>query len=361
MRELIEAGRAVDRHFTATRMSAGEESRLRECLERELALPTRPHGRTSALAMTGVVVVLVVLWFLGDLGPRETERSGRAHEDTTALAVAPPSSACDTSQYANKVRVVGSCVHRLDDLGVAIETNEAAIFERTPDGVRMHEGQATFDITPRSARAPVMVFVSHGRIEVIGTRFTIEQGPNGGVVDLNEGRIRFRHRDGAIAELMPGDSLRWGESITVDLGRAEAAPKDVHSRDDDHQVQPRQPTEVKVPSPHQDSEVAVPPDPDPWWSGSTPAEELLEDLRDGPTREDADAEGHYERWGSRESKNEELSYEQGVLLDQQGDPERSCRHWRRHLVRYAPGGRYGARARKRARAACGQLAQEEPW
>lgn len=103
---------------------------------------------------------------------------------------------------------------------MTVQVWEPATVAAEGRNVRVSSGKVLFEVdeVPRG-EAPVEVGVSHGRIEVVGTRFAVEQQPRGGHVDLLEGKIRFHHPDGTVEDVLPGERLSWGDSA------AEAAPE----------------------------------------------------------------------------------------------------------------------------------------
>ncbi|MCA9707913.1 MAG: FecR domain-containing protein, partial [Myxococcales bacterium] len=108
----------------------------------------------------------------------------------------------------------GTC--RLVAPSMAVHTWERARLRDDEGTVELREGTAMFDVTEVEAgQPPTRIRVSHGIIEVLGTRFTIEQGPRGGHVDLFEGRIRFIGLDGSSTEIAPGQRYTWGETLAA--------------------------------------------------------------------------------------------------------------------------------------------------
>jgi hypothetical protein len=103
---------------------------------------------------------------------------------------------------------VGPCTLQLGT--AAVRTDAQAEVRRTATDLEVVRGRAWFDVAPVAAgAAPVRVQVGGGVIEVVGTRFMIEQGPSEGSVHLLEGKIRFWANERDSIEIRPGHRLRW--------------------------------------------------------------------------------------------------------------------------------------------------------
>ncbi len=231
----------------------------------------------------------------------------------------------DAAVLAGECRLVGPhlAVQTWDD--VRLVPSERTVVLRT--------GQAMFDVqTVAPGETPVRVQVSHGIIEVLGTRFTVDQGPAGGTVDLFEGHIRFRPRDDADGEwidIQPGQRYAWGDradlavAVVADASEMQDEPEpELMIEIEDEEEPPRRP------------KAAVRLD----------ADEIIDRVTE------LRGMGHYaqavavlrkalrQRWDRR--TGQVLSYELGQILERhRHDPAAACRHWRRHQRRY-PEGRY---------------------
>lgn len=93
-------------------------------------------------------------------------------------------------------------------LRARISLSGSTRLRRERQGVRLLRGAAAFQVEPRQ-EAPFAVYVSGGRIEVLGTRFTVVQGDDAGEVSLTDGSIRFVDDRGHETLLRPGQQLRW--------------------------------------------------------------------------------------------------------------------------------------------------------
>ncbi|MGH1345131.1 MAG: FecR domain-containing protein [Nannocystales bacterium] len=99
---------------------------------------------------------------------------------------------------------------------MTVQAWEAATVRTEGRNVRVRSGKVLFEVesVPHD-EAPVEVGVSHGTIEVVGTRFAVEQQDGGGHVDLLEGKIRFHHPDGRVEDVLPGQRLSWGTPVVA--------------------------------------------------------------------------------------------------------------------------------------------------
>lgn len=124
---------------------------------------------------------------------------------------------------------------------MTVQVWEPATVAAQGRNVRVSSGKVLFEVDKvPTGEPPVEVAVSHGRIEVVGTRFAVEQQSGGGHVDLLEGKIRFHHPDGTVEDVLPGERLSWGEHapepvpevefVEADVLEPEAAPVRKRSR-----------------------------------------------------------------------------------------------------------------------------------
>lgn len=95
--------------------------------------------------------------------------------------------------------------------GATIVFNRPGTLRHEARGLRVVSGRIELDVDKRAPDAePMRVLVSHGEIEVHGTKFSVDQLPNGGgAALLFEGRITFRADDGREVVLVPGQSVAW--------------------------------------------------------------------------------------------------------------------------------------------------------
>jgi transmembrane sensor len=207
--------------------------------------------------------------------------------------------------------------------GVNVVAEAGSVLHREHDRVRVRSGSVTFSVEKRrEGEAPVRVEVSHGTIEVVGTRFTIRQREEGGDVTLHEGVIRFGEKT-----LRAGESLEWPEKPAPPPAPVVVAPPP--------EPVPAPPV-VKKPAPHLRKEPAVIHETDAAW--------LLEEVDLLRSRNEyGEAERLLEKGIGGivlPATKERFSYELGSILTYQlDDKTRACRHWAKHGAEF-PGGRY---------------------
>jgi hypothetical protein len=195
---------------------------------------------------------------------------------------------------------------------------------REARGMRVLRGEVEFQVNKRSASSPTRMLVSHGEIEVHGTRFNVKQGEDGGEVTLHEGAISFRCPDGRQISMTVGQTLTWP-------------------------VPPPPPAEEDrvPPTPiEEDDPVNLPASPGPSADWRTHdrlrrAAVLLERIpRLRAQGEEAQAIQELEVAMHKDlpaAAREKLSYELGDLLTNARAADRACRHWKDHVWRYPAG------------------------
>ncbi len=292
---------------------------------------------------------------------------------------------CHDRQEVADTVLEGTC--RLVSSAMELHTWEPVRLRNDDGTVRLSDGTAVFDIRPVEAgQPPTRIHVSHGTIEVLGTRFTIEQRARGGHVDLFEGRIRFVGLDGSSTEIAPGQRYTWGETVAaltltpppvaapssasneVARGSDSASPTQEQPSRDDEPDEPDEPDESdesgELDRPNASRESGVP------HRGSraarrasrhrSEAKPATEQRPAGSADEAAliieqvarlRAQKRYTEavdvlrraenartWDRRTAQV--LSYERGEILERhlsQGDPSAACAHWARHQARFGEG------------------------
>ncbi len=222
---------------------------------------------------------------------------------------------------------------------VTVVSQSRAVVARAPEGLRVVEGAAHFDVDTRAAdEADVVVAVSHGLIQVLGTEFTVVQRDGGGEVTLHEGRIRFTHEDGTQVVMAPGDTVTWP--------RAEAEAE--AEWEVETEVAEVLPAPIPVPAPQR--QVAPKPRAAPV---DVPALiSRVETLRQQGRFEEAVGSLQGTLSGPLpDETHERLSYELGdILTFQLRDRARGCEVWSRHVARFGNSGRYAGAVKSAQRA-----------
>lgn len=233
-----------------------------------------------------------------------------------------------------------------------VGSERGAVLRREEAGLRVVEGVARFDVQTRAAgEAEVVVLVSHGRIEVLGTQFTVVQREDGGEVTLHEGRIRFRAEDGREAVLMPGESLRWPlpQLAEVVPEAPAAAPVPVApEQQPEQQPEPRAVPQRRAPVRAPEQRAGTP-------QPGVDVEALISELevlrRQGKFEDAASRLQATLRRDLPSGTAERLSYELGSILTWQlRDAARGCEVWADHRQKHGSAGRYGAEVTRAERA-----------
>lgn len=207
---------------------------------------------------------------------------------------------------------------------MTVQVWEPATVAADGRNVRVASGKVLFEVEKVArGEAPVEVAVSHGRIEVVGTRFAVEQQSGGGHVDLLEGKIRFHHPDGTVEDVLPGERLSWGEHaaeavpevefVEADVLEPEAAPVRKRARRASERGTEKQAAAIieKVTALRAEKRYGA----------------AITEVRRALRRS----------WDRRTAQV--LSYELGELLRAAEDTLAACDHFAAHQRRY-PGGRY---------------------
>jgi hypothetical protein len=194
--------------------------------------------------------------------------------------------------------------------GLKLRAEKPTRLAAAPEGVRVVAGEVRVEVAKVSPDQVVKVWVSHGAIEVHGTRFTVVQDEASGQVTLHEGRITFRSVDGRLAPVLPGATLRW--PLPEPPATAEAAPAPA-------------PREVRRAEP-------------------SDARKVLERVASLRARKAYDEAANELRGALSTSLKPEsrelLSYELGSILTHHlREAPKACAHWKAHLSRFPKGPR----------------------
>jgi transmembrane sensor len=212
-----------------------------------------------------------------------------------------------------------------------------ARLSRSSTGVRVEVGMVEFDVERRSeGEAPLRIEVSHGVIEVLGTRFTIQQEAASGKVSVHTGTIRFVSVDGPKQLVSSGESLSWpmvAAVVPVSPPTIEAVPPLAA------ELAPEKTRAKKAPRPIRYRD----------------PEDLLHQVDALRGRGEFDEAVRYLRHGLTlrlvPLTHERFSYELGSILTYRtGEHRAACLHWRGHLRQHGEG-RYGQEVRQAMAAA----------
>lgn len=258
--------------------------------------------------------------------------------------------------HAGFVDVRESCVEpvKIAEHGADVVVYPGASVERVRDAIRVRRGKASFAVHKRTDGSTLRVHVSHGVIEVTGTRFTVEQGEGRGRVELAEGTIIFHDDNGDDVTLSAGDVLVWPREIVEPVVEPPASPaltavpspRPAASRE-----RPPQRTErAKTVSPpvaaiaegedaeedddeEDDVDELQPP------TRVLSMEEVLKriaELRQKKRLRDAVTllVSQSQRGDITSAQMARLSWEIGLFIQETGDKAAACTHWRNHARKY---------------------------
>lgn len=227
--------------------------------------------------------------------------------------------------------------------GITLRNQGPLVVRHEPSGVRLVSGRAEFSVNHRQPGAPpAVVLVSGGAIEVMGTRFTVEERGGEGTVTLHEGAIAFRGLSGGVVPVRVGQTLAWpvaepAEPVLHEPVLREPAPPESG-----------RPQPLATPSPKGASTRV----PSPLVRAPS-AEEVLQELEVLRGRHEFEQAARYLEEAMRKqpvATRERLSFELGSLLTYQlKDARRACPHWARHEQQFQRG--HYAEAVQRARGA----------
>jgi transmembrane sensor len=292
-----------------------------------------PRWRWALLAVPVVAALLLVLaaW------PRA---AGPAQ--LGGFAVVAPTEGFSASAGPDGVVTVAAGEAQLVDAeeGQTLAVQAEAVLRRAQPGAQLLRGTIEVTVAHRTPGQPALrIGVSDGAIEVLGTRFRVEQGASGGRVVLHEGSIRFVATDGRQRLLRPGEELRWPlADEVVPEPTVAPAPAPLPT--------PVAPTRPKRTRPAAPAPVRY-----------VDADDLLRQVDVLRTKADYAEAVRYLTTGLarelRRDSRERFSFELGIILtDQLAEPRRACAQWARHTKEFGAG-RYGREVTQAAaRAGC---------
>ena len=159
---------------------------------------SRRAMRGPALAAFSAAVVVGALAVVG-------MQRLRAPAQLDGLRVAQSSRDFASALHGNEIEIRSGAVTLSDDAaGVQLRVERPVTLKREPRGVRVVRGEVEFQVTKRPAAQSTRMLVSHGEIEVHGTRFEVRQRAAGGEVTLHEGAISFHCHDGREIQVRVG-------------------------------------------------------------------------------------------------------------------------------------------------------------
>jgi transmembrane sensor len=317
---LAELLRELDAELERDPMPIGVRNRI-ELRIREHERPSGGRWRRWLPACTFAAGAALVLAVIGLRLPSESvqmdEHAAVAASPSHVQEAAPmlgafalSGDACESRPAGSGAEMRGDC--RLVSGRMTVQVWEHAIVEPEGEAVRLRSGQALFDVEPGD---PVRIEVSHGAIEVLGTRFAVAQDGAGGHVDLFEGEIRFHGTDGRVLDIRPGQRHSWGSSA-VEVAQAEIGDDTIEVLADD-KPQGRRKSRAAARDDLLERVEAL--------RAERRYREAISVLRDASRRS----------WSPRTAQL--LSYELAELLRFEGDRDAACEHLRGHQRRFPDG------------------------
>lgn len=356
-RDFVKAWREADRVHGEARPSPALDARV----QATVAGAGRRWAWAGAVATAALAIALFAASFeRGEPKTRVDTLAAKAAiewpvadaQEETPVTFVPAS--CAPAQERPDLELAAGCTLRVESPSLSIEALSSVELKNTKEGIRLVRGSASFDVAPVRPGTKVVVLVSGGRIQVVGTRFVVRETGSGGDVLLEEGRITFRDRKGRETDLEPGARHRWSDVEVAESTPAEAATAPKPKRrprlaaPQPAQAGPREtPPSETPPIPERVAE-PVPPEAPPPVEEAPPAEWSIErtaraidevtDLRGARRyREAADLIGLLLQAPLDARAAEVLSFERGELLEQKLQDPAACDHWRRHQSRFGEG------------------------
>jgi transmembrane sensor len=183
-------------------LPAGSYSRLLRRRRGRAVSPRVAIWRWSLAGAGALLAALVIVWW--STGARTTVLGGFEVAERSV-------SFLGEETRDGGIRVArGDGVLVVAELATRLAVHAGSELQRRGKAVRVLAGTVDVDVQPRVSPAePVQFVVSHGRIEVLGTKFTIVQQDMSGYVTLHTGTIRFIAPSGNEVLLHPSQTLVW--------------------------------------------------------------------------------------------------------------------------------------------------------
>ncbi len=346
--DFLEGLRGLDDEYAGRPVPARAQARVLASLKRS-DRRRQTRGIWGQATATGLVVgVAASLFFIRPAEPDTDPAPAIAamSEEDGALddppreasivlgGVAMSASPCAALDGEQRVELSPRC--RLTSAEFELVATAPSAVRSVDHGLEVLHGDVTLDVEHRRGDEPLRVVVSGGVLQVIGTRFRVRQGTEGGQVMLEEGRLRFVSPGGSTL-IEPGETLSWASAPTSmnpasahesTLAAGDEAAADGESGDERARVRPRakrrreEPPEAKAEK--NAAEISRLATAHRHRGAPEEAAKVLEG---------ALAEPH---WPS--NRAEVWSYELGTMYaGVLGDRDRACAHWLRHRQRFGLG------------------------
>jgi hypothetical protein len=317
MPKLREEGQRVRELADADEVSAEESASLRRAIvakfEAQYASPVcSPMPWRIAWGSAAVLTVIVTVLFL--TRESSTKNGWRVLSGTACVHGLP-----------NAAQIRPECSEApVLELGRARVTVAAgSLLVHTERGVRVERGHAVFKVKHVPTESAYEVRVSDGTIVVVGTRFTVEQGPQGGSVAVEEGAVEIHWDNGNTSptRVAAGQEAHWPHSRSGALAPDTAElshhglPPDLPAGPSPQSIEPSQLSKER------DAKVVL---------------RHLFQLLSQHRYDEAEAllgEASADR-NFTVLQRERFGFELGSLLNEEGKTAAACAHWRDHLAKY---------------------------
>ncbi|HSI03968.1 MAG: FecR domain-containing protein [Myxococcota bacterium] len=333
---------AVRSRIDAERLSGRESVELSHRIEASLS--GERQGWRVAFAASGVLCV-IALWLVVALRPPQRNEQDCMREHAGFIDIDP---ACRGPVSIERG-------------GDVILAHAGAHLEESAQGMRVRHGKVSFVVQKRERGATMRVLVSHGAIEVVGTRFTVTQEDQGGKVKLEEGSIKFHWLGGDESTVVPGEELEWPprpkptpvtlDDIPLDAPvEVVAPPKPQAPAKAPRPTPPKPPEAPKEEKPEEQAAEADEP------SGPMLMEDVLKKMSTLRSqhryREAVELlRAQSDRGDFSGLQQARLSFEIGLLLqDRMDDKAGACAQWKQHARRYPDDASHADRVQEYIRA-----------
>lgn len=186
-----------------------EESFAAAVRHEKAGLQGERHGIRMGLIGGGIVLFVGIVLFIVFRAPSKTLTT----------------SAC-MREHAGFIDIKRSCTDpvTIEREGDVLLAHPGASLESRANGLRVREGKVSIIAKPRTGGDTMRVLVSHGVLEITGTRFTVEQHGETGNVKVEEGTVVFHDDAGGDVTLAAGTQVAWPRDHAGDVVALGAVP-----------------------------------------------------------------------------------------------------------------------------------------
>jgi hypothetical protein len=350
-KDIVRLIREQDDQLRQTPMGLAAETRMLRRLREAAVIPPRRNGAWGGVLVLGALAGGAAALGWSKLRPAQPVVT--VGQNIVAASSHRDPAQCAVRQEHERVDVSGPCTLQLPS--VTVRTDAASEIQATQEGIRVLHGKAWFEVAPvPRGGPPVQVRVAGGIIEVMGTKFVVNQDDQNGSVDLSEGKIRFLTIDAAPVDIRPGQQFRWTNPTAPPMASAAVeSPSGMAVQQKTAPAFPTSPSRAAKRAASSPTAEAGAPD-----IGRDAGPTIAADEADGSPRSAERAalrvirlraEGRYEEAMTAlaalhavnvdEHTAEILSFEEGNILEHLEQTSAICSHWKQYLDRF-PKGQY---------------------